>query len=541
MSRARTLPIMVSSRVLRHISRGIYRTPAGALKELVSNAYDAAAREVTINTDWPAFREIVVTDNGTGLSLSDFKTLVQNIGLSPKIAGSRFRVPGTKGRRTTIGHYGIGWLAVGQLASRMTLRSKKAGESEGFRAELDFDQFELTTEGESTWSRVRDEQEIEQKDPQVGGRRRPVLPIGKCNVWTEQYSDSDRRSSFTKVELTNLREQTVHKLRGTLRDKQNPSATLFREYFSTYEKLLEILRRNEPMARQGAYPYEQLVWELGVYCPVAYPEVGEFGGDGELADVAAIASAAQFTLGMDGMEILKPLETEFFEDEHYKFSRVFKWIDEPYTEDETGPRVSGYLIFKPQIRPKAMQGVLVREGGVAIGTYDTTYLEYPYNEGQKFNQLTGELFASGLSGALNIDRNSFNQTDDRYLGLCGWFHDKLRTEVFPEFKKIQSQPAAKRRQENRMLVKRALQSVAESLGKRKKIEFQSLGSGRPLISVTGKDLTVNTDHPDGTLSGAKREKVLLAAALVLAGCVTPKKLDEIDRLVAGAKKKGRRT
>lgn len=82
-----SVEIKVSARILRHISRGIYRTPAAALKELVSNAYDARATEVSINTGFPTFEKIIVTDNGDGISQLEFKKLVQQIGLSEKTAG----------------------------------------------------------------------------------------------------------------------------------------------------------------------------------------------------------------------------------------------------------------------------------------------------------------------------------------------------------------------------------------------------------------------------------------------------------------------
>ena len=39
MSGREVVPIRVSARVLRHMSRGIYRTPAGAVKEIISSAY----------------------------------------------------------------------------------------------------------------------------------------------------------------------------------------------------------------------------------------------------------------------------------------------------------------------------------------------------------------------------------------------------------------------------------------------------------------------------------------------------------------------
>ena len=536
MTAPKRLPINVSSRVLRHISRGIYRTPAGALKELVSNAYDAGASEVTVKTGWPAFNDIVVTDNGEGMAASEFENLLKNIGMSSKSAGQSFPVRGLGITRSTIGHYGIGLLAVGQLASTMTIRSKKSKTRDGFRAELDFEQFEVKQDEDVPRSSIVDEEELEGADNKNSRR---VLSIGTCKFWSETYPPSADRDSFTRIQLTNLRSQTVAKLRGTLRDKQNPQAVLWQEYSATYADLLRMLREREGLAKQGIYPYEQLVWELGVYCPVGYPEVGEFAKGGKLAKIAATAQSARFSVKMDGMEVLKPFEEDFFRDEYYKYAHVFSWGDQVYDGTrKAGPTVSGYLIFKPQIRPKTMQGILVREGGVAVGMYDTTYLQYPYNEGQKFNQLTGELYATGLSGALNIDRNSFNETDDRYLRLADWLHNKLREEVFPKIKRIQSAPAAKRRQENQAFLLRTITEVAKSLNKRKSVKLRAIGEEMPLITVSRDELIVNTDHPDGRGSGAKREKVLLAAAFVLAGYVKPDQLAEIERLITDAKREG---
>jgi HSP90 family molecular chaperone len=124
MAKPRTVPVNVSARILRHISRGIYRTPAGALKELISNAYDAAALKVTVNTRWPAFDTMTITDDGKGMTAAEFEQLVKHIGFSSKTAGEPFDVPTVGKTRTKIGHYGIGLLAVGQIAARMKVVSK---------------------------------------------------------------------------------------------------------------------------------------------------------------------------------------------------------------------------------------------------------------------------------------------------------------------------------------------------------------------------------------------------------------------------------
>jgi len=60
--------IKVHEKALAHLSRGLYRSPASALRELVSNAWDANARLVEISTNYPLFMRLAVQDNGDGFS-----------------------------------------------------------------------------------------------------------------------------------------------------------------------------------------------------------------------------------------------------------------------------------------------------------------------------------------------------------------------------------------------------------------------------------------------------------------------------------------
>src|SRR5262245_2177033 len=61
-------PIDVAASVIADISAGIYRSPAGALKELISNAFDADARVVRISTGAPHFNTFTCTDEGSGFT-----------------------------------------------------------------------------------------------------------------------------------------------------------------------------------------------------------------------------------------------------------------------------------------------------------------------------------------------------------------------------------------------------------------------------------------------------------------------------------------
>lgn len=77
--------IILSAKVFGHISQGLYRTPAGAIKELISNAYDADATVVRVHTGFPRFETFSCQDNGKGISPSEFVQLMQRgIGNSVK-------------------------------------------------------------------------------------------------------------------------------------------------------------------------------------------------------------------------------------------------------------------------------------------------------------------------------------------------------------------------------------------------------------------------------------------------------------------------
>ena len=83
-------PLRTSEKILARITDGIYRQPASALRELISNAYDADATKVSIATDAPRFDEITVKDNGIGISPEMLQHLIENIGGSATAIASNF-------------------------------------------------------------------------------------------------------------------------------------------------------------------------------------------------------------------------------------------------------------------------------------------------------------------------------------------------------------------------------------------------------------------------------------------------------------------
>src|SRR4051812_25568523 len=61
--------LRTDERVIARVTDGIYRQPGSALRELISNAYDADATRVIIKTDAPRFERITVEDDGHGMKL----------------------------------------------------------------------------------------------------------------------------------------------------------------------------------------------------------------------------------------------------------------------------------------------------------------------------------------------------------------------------------------------------------------------------------------------------------------------------------------
>ena len=103
--------------ILRELS-GVYKPFVKALKELVSNAFDADADHVhvTIADD---FSSVTATDDGEGMTPFEFRNDFTRIG-----GGSR-RWLGEKTQkgRLRIGSKGIGFLALARYCSRLEVES----------------------------------------------------------------------------------------------------------------------------------------------------------------------------------------------------------------------------------------------------------------------------------------------------------------------------------------------------------------------------------------------------------------------------------
>jgi hypothetical protein len=115
--------ITVDKRIITILSGSTYNNFPKALKEIITNSYDADASEVKIWVDTKS-ETITIEDNGVGMSESDFDFYL-------RIAGkNRSTREFTFSGRKRIGQFGVGFLSVFPFCRTYNIESKKKGSSE---------------------------------------------------------------------------------------------------------------------------------------------------------------------------------------------------------------------------------------------------------------------------------------------------------------------------------------------------------------------------------------------------------------------------
>jgi len=117
-----SFPIQVNSEVVKHLSIGLYRNFARAVKELISNSYDADATEVKIKLNL-SNNSVIIRDNGNGMDLDALQNNFFNIAKGSPISYSVDELG-----RNKIGAFGIGFLGTFPYCKEFELITKKKGE-----------------------------------------------------------------------------------------------------------------------------------------------------------------------------------------------------------------------------------------------------------------------------------------------------------------------------------------------------------------------------------------------------------------------------
>ncbi len=194
-----TAYLTTDEKVIARVTDGIYRQPGSALRELISNAYDADATEVRIRTDEPRFNSMTIEDNGNGMSPETLTRVMNHIGGSSKRnnIGADYGITDPEdfnlspGGRHLIGKIGIGLFSVSQLTQSFQVITKKSGDN--FR----------------TIANVTLKQFTDQAND-INDQSNNSYESGTYKIWTESAEDTSTHG--TTIVLNKIRPQTKETL-----------------------------------------------------------------------------------------------------------------------------------------------------------------------------------------------------------------------------------------------------------------------------------------------------------------------------------------
>lgn len=539
-------PIVLNAKVFGHISQGLYRTPAGAVKELVSNSYDAGAEFVKIHTGFPSFSSFSCEDNGSGISPEEFQALmVGGIGNSYKRRPEKYSV---KYDRPVIGRLGVGLLSLAQICTQFDVISHHEDSRTAFRATIKFPPYTR--------------QEIDKNLKKQKGGEDEFIKGGEYSIEEIPFAPSKKG---VKVFTKHLRGGFTQRMRdlkryGNLKASRNDGPY---EDFQSFIKAAYSLKAKSLFFLSD---YDQLIFGLAVASPLPYMETGR---GTELLKFPLIKSyqerlkSYKFSVHVDNLALCRPISVpsdmfgtkpsdcipsdepemvpftlhdgSYSEDVQVKKYEIaikesdlkFRCFELSYDSEVNGQRLNfnGYLFQQTgRLYPKEVQGVLVRLRNVAIGQYSADALTYPFAEGPRFTMVTSEILVNeGLEDALNIDRDSFNSLDPHYLRIQGYVHSLLHSVIFPESWEEEKSRNKRRREK---VARDSERRFVSSLSKTSSKQFNSISlvkgeqsdksNDDPPIRFDSKKATIEIDTTHHlTANVFKKKKTSQLAAQVL--------------------------
>jgi len=483
--------INAAARIIGDISTGIYRSPANALKELVSNSFDAGATEVVISTDHPGFSSVSCFDNGPGISIEKLQEIFRYIGGSDK---RRIGETGPYGR-PVIGRIGIGILAMSQISKRFVIISSREGEKFRIEVEVNIEDFETTDSARLNLGEGS---------------------IGQYSIFRIPESPEEHYTIVATPAGSDI-------IRANLGQGRTPRQSFVRKSYESDTFEAFVRKIGEVKHRETLSDYEVFLWELAALCPVPYFEEGPVKGWSEWDHIKERLDSYNFKVVVDGYELRKPvllpsggeLRQQGEDFQVYPFS---------YTDGDADPlKFEGYIFHqRTQISPPELQGLLVRIRNVGIGSYEADMLKYPINLGPMVHGMSGEVYVDiGLEAALNIDRNSFNETHPHFIILKDVVYQHLgipgKSGIARDIRQRSSERQRSLQKDRTFeslerLVQRLERATRESWDL-----FEDQGMDNPLaLELSDRFIVVNLDHDTVPSSAsAKREffRVCLIARL----------------------------
>ena len=132
----KTIKYKVNQEVVRHLSIGLYTNFARAMKELISNSYDAKALETRIRLNLDE-KSIIIRDDGDGMTVQDVEDRLFNLAYL-KLDTSQ--EPNELGR-LKVGAFGIGFVSIYPYCEKVQLITKKKDSTEMSEIDIETSKF----------------------------------------------------------------------------------------------------------------------------------------------------------------------------------------------------------------------------------------------------------------------------------------------------------------------------------------------------------------------------------------------------------------
>ena len=386
--------------LVRILSEGTYTSFPQALKEFISNSYDAYATDVALRFD-DDFSTLSIRDNGEGMTSDDFENVFASIARSGQTAPPS---PGTKRLgRERIGRFGIGALAVVGTADRFTIKSVKKGSGKGFEASIDL-----------KYLRTNYQKGKDLKD-----------------VWQFALSEWDGEKTathFTEISVEGIRDDIHQILQRSGKRLSDP--------FRLISELSGI---------------EELRWQLGIICPVEYAnkypiptKVIDPDKDHILVHQSNRLQRSKFKVTLNQLPVKNPTLLPSYDPERSpgadgKFlQRKGLGYDVAYLQSAARSKVTykGYVCVQAhQVYPNELRGILIRLRGVAVGWHRTLHLDATV--ATMLTSMSGEVWVDGLDEALQFDRESFREDHPLFV----WLRDRIQETVDTETTRFRDRSA----------------------------------------------------------------------------------------------------
>lgn len=361
-----TSHLKVDKKIVELLSKQTYQKSfSAAIRELISNAYDADALSVKISYD-RAFTYIEIIDDGNGMTRTEFEKYLTIAGTKADSEISR------KYKRKKIGRFGVGFLSIFPFCESLEITTTAENSSDVLNAVIPTKDY-----FESTLNASAKKEQSKTNTTQIKQTLVDDIPING----TISINPTERLDHYTKIRL----------LKPTHIVKQyfTKSNTKKRESIIAYE------------------PIDRFKWELQEDLPISLPETSKYYKSYRYPE----------PIGMN----VTLNNTELYRNDYLDFV-----LDQG---EITIQGITCKYIFttaNKSVKPSEARGIKQRVNNVGIGPRTDFHLRRDRGY-SRLHWITGEIFYSEqIKEYLNIGRDGFI-SHPIYDEIFEYFADKLRT------------------------------------------------------------------------------------------------------------------